>query len=413
VPSATPETLLISSVLNNSDVSILRDYGVTPNHFIGYREELQWLIHHEATYKSCPSATEFKTKFPDFPHTPDQVDGRYPATEVKRKYSSRDLLMRMQKASALLVKGKVEEAFEEVGEAHLEVVTSKPQNLLVDPAYLDTYDDADAMRVELPWNTLQGKTGGIGEGELWYFAARQGQGKTSFLIETAVSAAAKGLDVCIYSLEMPKRQIQTRAHAAAGHRLGIPVDQFAMLHGKFDKLDYKKLMDQISERFPGQIHVHDNSMGRVSPAVISNRASDYQINIVDYVGLMYTNDGRPAISDYRAMAEISNQLKEITLSKKTRVMGAAQINRDGDTASWRPPALKTLAQSDHLGNDGDVVLTMKRYGRDAAAVSIEKNRHGDSGKVFFTKYDPNHGDFSEITREKADDLRAQAEYEDD
>lgn len=411
--SATPETLLLSAIINTADVHQSKDYGITPNNLIGYREVFEWIVAYENNYRSCPTRSELLSKFPAFPFDDAQYDMRYPATEVKRKASARDLLLRITQASNFLVKGQVEEAFDTIGDARLEVVSERPQNLLVDPGYLDAYDEVDAARVPLSWNTAQGKTGGIGAGELWYFAARQGHGKTSFLIDMAVSAAVQGLSTCIYSLEMPKHQIQTRAHTAAAHRLGIEANQFAMLHGQWDKLKYKRLLDQISEQIPGEIVVHDVAMGRVTPATVRSRAGDHDLNIVDYVGLMYTDDGRPAISDYRAMAEISNQLKEAALVKHSRVVGAAQINREGDTSSWRPPRLKFLAQSDHLGNDGDVVLTMKRYGRDACAVSLEKNRHGESGKIFFTRYYPNIGDFSEITRDDADELKMNAEYEDD
>lgn len=411
MPSPTPESLFISGIINNSDLSPIRDYGVTVSHLIGYRDEFNWVVAYDSHYRTCPGRAEFLTKFPDFPYTEDQRDCRYPAAEIKRKYSMRDLILRINRATGLLTKGQVEEAYEEIHGAQLATVSEKPVNLLIDPCYLDDYEASDVMRVPMPWNTLHGKTGGIGPGELWYFAARQGHGKTSFLLDIAVSAAMAGFTTCVYSLEMPKRQIQTRVHAAAGHRLGIEVDQFAMLHGRFDKLDYKKLLDAISERIPGSIVIHDVSMGRVTPATVSARADEHDLNIVDYVGLMYTDDGRPAISDYRAMAEISNQLKETSLAKKTRILGAAQINREGDSG-WRPPKLRTLAQSDHLGNDGDVVLTMKRFGRDASVVSIEKNRHGDSGRLFYTNYLPNQGNFAEIDRDKADELRAEAEYDD-
>lgn len=151
-------------------------------------------------------------------------------------------------------------------------------------------------------------------------------------------------------------------------------------------------------------------MGRVSPGVVANRAQDYDLNIVDYVGLMYTDDGRPAIKDWREMAEISNQLKEIALSKSARIIGASQINREGDTHGRRPPRLKTLAQSDHLGNDGDVVLTMKRYGL-ATVLSAEKNRHGEAERLFYTNFLPNDGDFREIDADTAEERRLDAEMD--
>ena len=129
------------------------------------------------------------------------------------------------------------------------------------------------------------------------------------------------------------------------------------------------------------------------------------MHMVDYIGLAKTDDGRRAVQDWRNVAEISNQLKEIALAKSTRIISASQINRDGAGPSPRPPALHTLAQSDHLGNDGDVVLTMKRYGIGAGVFSVEKNRHGPSQNLFYTLYDPNRGDFSEISSDRANDIK--------
>jgi len=407
--------LLLSSIINTQDAFAGRSHSVVPAQLIGYRDEYEWILRHYERLNSCPTRSEFLTQFPDFPLSEDQVDARYPAMRIREAASVRDLQRRIITAQRFLTEKKVEEAFSEIQGVHLDLSVGRPDNVLVDPGFLDDYESlaSGADRVPLPWNTLQGKTNGIGPGELWYFAARQGHGKSSFLIAMAVAAAQQGLRTCIYSLEMRKRLVQVRSHVAAGHLLGMDVDAYAMLHGQFDQRDYKELLDTISTAFPGEIHIHDQTSGRVTPGVIASHAADYDLNIVDYVGLMYTDDGRPAISDYRAMAEISNQLKEISLAKATRVLGAAQINRDGDNSLKRPPKLKSLAQSDHLGNDGDVVITMKRYGRDACALSLEKNRNGDSERMFWTNYLPNIGEFGEITRDEADEIRLQAEFDDD
>ena len=88
---------------------------------------------------------------------------------------------------------------------------------------------------------------------------------------------------------------------------------------------------------------------------------------------------------------------------------AAQINRDGETG-MAPPKVKNLAQSDALGQDGDVVLTMRAKPKNVATFfSIEKNRHGPSGIYFNTTFDPNTGVYTEITAVQAEDLVANAE----
>jgi replicative DNA helicase len=149
----------------------------------------------------------------------------------------------------------------------------------------------------------------------------------------------------------------------------------------------------------GKFFVQDSSYGKISPQVIAQDKTMDAV-FIDYAGLMAAPSGQAAIEDWRHMAAISNALKLTALSNEVRVIAAAQINRDGDTTGLRTPKLKNLSQSDALGQDGDVVVTMKQSGQ-AMAYSIEKNRHGEGGKKFFTNFQPNIGKFDEIGEEEA------------
>lgn len=402
----TSENLLISCLVNSADIHLARRLGCVPSDFKGYRDEYQWVLDHYEKYDRCPNEAELLAVFEDFPFSPSQEQARSHADEVLRQASSRNLLKALNKAQSDLLHGDVYEAFEHFKTLQMRVAAFQGDNLLVDSAFLDDYDAPQELRVTMPWPTLQQFTGGIGPGELWYIGARQGHGKSSYLVDIAVAAAMQGYRVNIFSLEMTKRQIQVRAQAACGKALGLTVNSAMMLHRQFDQLDYKTLLQKIEAGVPGTIHVNDASKGRVTPSVVAASTNDYDLTIIDYVGLMYSDDGLPAIRDHRVMAEISNQLKEIALVNGTRIIGASQINREGDSNGYkpRPPKLKTLAQSDHLGNDGDLVATMCRMGLGVGVFSIEKNRHGESGRLFYTKFDPNHGDFTEVTEEQARDI---------
>jgi len=370
-------------------------------------EEYRWLIAQAEEYGTCPTPDQMVAKFPDFPHSQEQEDPRWPAQEIKRKFAARDLLKRSTKAIEHLTIGNVEDAYEAMKGLSLDTVTSRPDDALIDPNFLDDYDHPEEDRILTPWPTLNGLTNGIGPGELWYLAARQGNGKTSYLIDMSVEAAFAGRRICFYSMEMNKRQIQVRAQAAMAYRLGMKVDAKAMLHRKYDQKEYSRILGVINEHLTstgGVFHVHVPSMGRVSPSVISSLASEYDMHQVDYIGLMRTDDGRPLTRDWRDFAEVSNEMKQIALGKGTRIMSASQINREG-AGGYKPPKLEHLAQSDHLGNDGDVVLTMVRYGLGAGVFSVEKNRHGPSLSHFFTRYSPNEGCFSEINSDQANEIK--------
>lgn len=404
----TPESLLISAVLNSGDPYTAKALGVIPEHFRGLRDEYRWLLDQADQYGDCPTPTQLQTKFPDFTYSEDQEDARWPASEVKRKFAARDLMARCAKAMDNLTTGNVEDAYEAMKGLQLETVSSRPEDALNDPNFLDGYDEQEEERILTPWPTLNSLTNGVGPGELWYLAARQGNGKSSYLVDMAVEAVFAGHSVCFYSMEMNKRQIQVRAQAAMAHRLGIKVDAKAMLHRKYDPKEYSKILGQIKDRLEeagGLFSVHVPSMGRVSPSVITSLASEYDMHMVDYIGLMRTDDGKPMTRDWRDIAEVSNELKQIALAKNTRIISASQVNREGTSNGAKPPKLEHLAQSDHLGNDGDVVLTMKRYGLGAGIFSVEKNRHGPSYSLFYTRYSPNEGAFDEITSDRANDIK--------
>ena len=399
------ETLLISAILNTRDTFLAKDLGIRPEHFNGYQNEYQWILNYDSQYRTCPSVTEFLVNFPLFPYDEEVENPGHSARKVKERWAERDIQTRLLRASTLLKRGDVADAYAVFEDCRLEVTTARPKNTLTNHSFLDDYESDYEPRITMPWSDLQERTQGIGPGELWYFAARQGQGKSSFLIDMAVSAAMDGKRVVIYSLEMTKRQTEVRIHANIGRRLGLPVDANAMLRKTFPHLDYKHLLQRISDEVPGEISIHEVAMGPTTPAVVNTNAQYFDLSIIDYIGLMRNDDGVPAIKDYRIIAEISNGLKSTALGKHHAIIAASQINREGVSPHWRPPALHTLAQSDHLGNDGDVVITMKRFGLGASVCSLEKNRHGQSGVCFFTKYDANAGDFSQITRAQADIIK--------
>jgi hypothetical protein len=154
---------------------------------------------------------------------------------------------------------------------------------------------------------------------------------------------------------------------------------------------YRRFIGELAERLTasgGALDIHTPADGAVSPSVVAARCGEYQLTVVDYIGLMAQDGGGMAIDDWRVMAKISNSMKIIALGQSTSMLCAA----------------------DALGQDGDVVLTMRSKPKDVAThFSLEKNRHGQSGIHFYTTFDPNTGVYTEISAEHAEDLVINAE----
>lgn len=403
------EALLIAALVNSQDIGSASDYGITPEMFSGYQTEYRWLVSYLNGYKTQPSREALLQKFPDFPMS-DHSDVWFAAEEVRYAHTKRLLVRAIKSAARYIADGDVDEAMMAISEFSPPAPMQPLRNSMLDLSFLDEYhEEIDAL--EMPWRTLQGVTGGMREGDLWYVAARLGQGKSWTLACAARDAMLAGRNVHFYSLEMPERQVQTRMHVLLGSALGFSVSHIDMRDRKLDITRYRKIMDAIAERVPGTLYVQDLTHGKISPNNIAARSKEADLVLVDYAGLMTSPTGKRAVDDWREMASISNMLKEVAISSKTRLFAAAQVNREGDSRGWRPPIVSQLAQSDALGQDADVVLTHKQYGNKAMVYSIEKNRHGAAGNLFFTNFLPNIGVFNEITRDKADDIKAKSEEE--
>jgi len=411
VPAVSAEALLISALVNTASVGSEVPFGISASDFEGYSDEYNWLVNYTETYGAQPTWDIFAMKFPGFWRS-EHTEVRSAADMVHQSANRRRLNTAITEASELVHLGEASAAYERLVEARPRRAAARPRRILTDTGYLDEWD-ARPYAVELPYPTLQRYTGGICAGNLWYLAGRPSQGKSAHITVISKSAVIGGNRVLMYSLEMSEAEVRARFHACLGAEMGYPSITLTNLRARAcERATVKKFTGELADRLEacgGVLDVHTPADGPVSPSVVAARASEYDLVVIDYVGLMSADGGGRAVDDWREMAKISNSLKSIALSQKTALLCAAQINRDGETGS-APPKVKNLAQSDALGQDGDVVLTMRSKPHNVAThFSLEKNRHGPSGIYFHTTFDPDHGSFTEISADHADDLVINAE----
>lgn len=398
----TAEELLISAMVNSGDDP--SQFGVKPEMIISYPAEYGFAASYERSYNKALSLTAFRVKFPDFKLCEDS-DVAFAAEEVIDAHIRRTVIKTVQTAAKHVENDEVDEAIVAMS-TYSPPARQKPiSNDLDDGSFLDGYEEDEDV-IDPPWRTLHRVTNGIRKGELYYVAARLGQGKSWILANFAAEALMNGANVRYYSLEMAKSQVMTRMHVLLGRRCGHHVDHSQMRARTFDPQAYRKLVRTLSKEVPGNLSVIDSSDGKISPVSLVQDKEWSDLTLVDYAGLMSTPSGSRAIDDWRNMGSISNALKEVAISHNLRIIAAAQINRDGDTPDTaQPPRVKNLAQSDALGQDADVVLTHRQMCRTVMVYGVEKNRHGISGDKFYTTFRPNSGEFKEISSDSAFDIK--------
>lgn len=411
MPIASGESLLINALINNENVLEAQSYGITIQHFRGYRDEYSWLLSYVETYEGQqPTRDIFKAQFPGFPHS-NHSDVRSAADMVFRSYAKHDITTAITEAVDMMNLGDVHAAYKRLVAAEPQTTAPKPRKLLTDLSFFDTWE-ADERGIDVPYPALQRHTGGIKPGNLWYVAARPGNGKTAHLCNIATRAVLGGARVLFYSLEMSEMEVRARFHAAlATHFKWDGITMQEIRDRRVDMGRYKEFIQFLDDpdRLPGVLDIHTPKDGPVSPSTVATRASEYELNIIDYITLMRSDSGSSAVDDWRTAASISNRLKEIALSEQTGVLCASQINRDGESGVL-PPKVRNLAQSDALGQDGDVVVTLRAAPHNAYTMfSLEKNRHGQSGIPFYSTFEPNTGTYRPIDKDEAEGLAIDAE----
>jgi len=402
VNSNVPEAMFISALLSSGRYTP-DSYGIRDGQFMAMRMVHEFCRRYQEKANEAPPVHLVAEKYPSFIYTPD-VSPAWAAHELHQAWKTRQLHKAMANAGYALQEDQIDSALSGLRTAlgGLTSLTGKG-SLATDLTYLEDQNEVARCPVSLSSSgiagglgALQRATDGIAPGHLWYIAARMGVGKSWRLLEPAVAAAEANWPVIIHSLEMPTRTVKDRIHRIAlrntysGHWDDITVDE------------RRTLLEQWSEN-AADIEIHDQSDGPCDASVVAAAADTGALVIIDYVGLMHTTSGQRSMEDWRAASIISNELKAAALEHDVPVISAAQVNRTGDSVA--EPSTVHLAQSDALGQDADLVLTLRPYSRRVLLNYLAKNRHGPNGLKWHSRFEPALGRFNDLTPDAARDLK--------
>jgi replicative DNA helicase len=373
-------------------------YGVHDEMLATADKAWQFCLDFQRQNGRAPGRELFHRSFPEIESVAD-VPAQWAADKLRTAYWERSMRKQLHGAIAAINDKDWDMAQHLVAEAARPAARARPKGMdALDPSSVD--DAAVKIAIPVPYAELQKATLGLGLGELWYFGARLGQGKSWYLPIFAWCAAQYGFDVGILTAEMPKRQWIHRLHVVAAkdakhvRRLKDP-----------DAKVRAKALDEL-EKPPGRIEVFDPSDIEMGVRSVRLLAQEHQMLVLDHVGLFRDHKGVRSIDDWRAAASISNDNKEIALSASIAILGGAQINREGETAHHKPPKVSQMSQTDALGQDADVAILGRRMGERAMALETGKNRSGPNVR-WYTNFDPKAGNFAEIG--KTDALQIQIE----
>ncbi|CAG0991693.1 hypothetical protein ANRL2_03245, partial [Anaerolineae bacterium] len=229
--------------------------------------------------------------------------------------------------------------------------------------------------------------GGLQKSDLDIVAARPGLGKTSLLLNLALSAAQRFQQrVLIFSLEMSKDQIVERLVA---QQSGI--DSQRLRFGNLQAEDWPIFVHTTNALSEVGLWI-DDTPGITALQLRSKARCLYaehglDLIIVDYLQLMGT-DGRVENRN-QEIAQISRALKNLARELNVPVLVASQLSRAVEQRADKRPLLSDLRDSGAIEQDGDVIMFIYREGAynetcenpNLTELIVAKHRKGPTGTV--------------------------------
>ncbi|MDD2823365.1 MAG: replicative DNA helicase [Candidatus Daviesbacteria bacterium] len=228
---------------------------------------------------------------------------------------------------------------------------------------------------------LDSKLAGMQESNLIIFAARPGQGKTSFVLNVAEYVAVRaGLPVGIFSLEMSQEELVDRIIVSKSE-----IEAWKLKTGKLDDSDFDKISHAYGELAEAPLFIDDTP--GLSLAEIRTKARRLQMEhglkllVIDYLQLIH---GRGQENRVQEVSEISQGLKNLARELKVPVLCCSQLSRAVESRGSRRPQLADLRESGAIEQDADVVMFIYREDPDNmkdTTLDIQKHRNGPTGEI--------------------------------
>lgn len=397
---------VLSKILNEGDTSIVDDFMLTREYFVGYEEEYDFILNHKQQYGVVPDISTFRAQFPTFEIINVQEPNDYLVYTLREEYTYYKTVPILKQAAKLLGKDS---------NAAAEYLINSLKD--IEPSYrlggTDIIADADKRyehfieRKEHPekwffttgFPELDDLIHGINRmGELLVIIARINQGKSWILEKICTHIWQIGFNVGYISPEMVTESIGYRFDTLYANYSN---NGLAWSKDEIDPDEYKKYIEELKAKNNKFIVAEPSDFNRsITVTKLRNWIKQNKLDFVAIDGIKYLTDERgkrtDKITDNRA--HISEDLLSLSIELQVPICVVSQVNRGGvvEKGSDDTPKLENISDSDGIGQVATKVLAIhqKEYG--VLVMSQEKNRDGIVGGKLMYDWNINTGEFTFI-----------------
>ncbi len=411
---ASTEHLLISKVIQTSDLSEVIDAGIRPEHFSGEWSDIWlWVLNYWREYSTIPTARAFKQEYADVrllnaENEPFQalID------EIYIAYKQQHLVQAITSALPALNNNETEEAFSKLSEglqkASVEVARLRDVDLTQSwegrlAKYEEMRNTPNGLRgIPTGFLGLDRITAGLRPQQLVTFVGEAKKGKSLMTLIMADAAHNHGITPMYVSFEMSIEEQAARYDAIIS---GIPHTR--IIRGDLTASDMEKLSKALSLRKNMQPFVMtEDAHSLTTVSALAGKVQQHRprLLIVDGVYLMDDENGEPKGSP-QALTNITRALKRLAQRFDIPIIGTTQV------LSWklgnkksRQITAEAIGYTSSFAQDSDLVLGVESDPDvdNQAIIRVILSRSSPKGEVRI-KWDWDTMNFTEVDEDDTGD----------
>lgn len=224
---------------------------------------------------------------------------------------------------------------------------------------------------------------GLHKREVLIMGARTSQGKSSLALQIAINLAMQGQKVAYFSLEMSKEQLVERMIA-----YHTRINNRSIRHG-LAKIQLKNYYASLRKFSQGLKLLIDESGYSFDDIVDICEVLKFDFVFIDYIQMVSMRGYK---SKLEAIDEYVRKFKELAKVLDFGGVIVSQVNREGVGSM----GIEHLKGSGTLEEHPDTVLLLEwNWDKHEFLIRIEKQRHGECGKVY-VNYEPEYFTFTDL-----------------
>lgn len=266
-------------------------------------------------------------------------------------------------------------------------------------AVIDEYEKKKETAIFTGYPSIDHQVGSLQGGDVVILAGATGGGKTCLMLNLIANMAKRKNKVDIFSLEMPRSQLQARMICAGAKIDAHKLRAFTMTEE--DKHKYKEYAQKEFASLP--IKIYGQQVVTLDRIRAIEEKSDSDIVFIDYLGLIKpTTKGA---SKYQIMSDISRDLKILAMELNKPIVALHQLSRAFMDREDKRPRTSDLRDSGQIEQDADFIwfiLRPKQFDPNARPEEMifinAKNRFGEANTEIKLLYNGRHQQILEPLR---------------